>query len=109
MDQFIGGGSVVDDLTGVVRLLLQCEDSQTALANATYFHKAFGHVAIAWVWLDITHAAIAMDQEEHEDLRQGYLAATSYFFGYELPSVKSWLAPVRRFDRTYLDLPSAAL
>ena len=76
-----------------------------ALANATPYMQAFGHVVVGWIWLDVALCACAglaapggRDAQESDDtataLRRGKLAAARYFFGYELPRVAAWLAPV---------------
>ncbi len=51
-----------------------------ALANATPDLQAFGHVVVAWLWLDIALASGG-------DAGRGRLAAARYFFDYELPKI----------------------
>jgi alkylation response protein AidB-like acyl-CoA dehydrogenase len=63
---------------------------EEALANATPYLQAFGHVVIGWVWLDVTLAA----REAGETRRRGAEAACRYFFAYELPLVEGWLKVV---------------
>jgi alkylation response protein AidB-like acyl-CoA dehydrogenase len=63
---------------------------EEALANATPYLQAFGHVVIAWLWLDVAHASLG---REH-DLAQGQRAAMRYFFAYELPKTAAWLQVV---------------
>jgi butyryl-CoA dehydrogenase len=63
---------------------------EEALANATPYLQAFGHVVIAWMWLDVALAAQSADTAR----RQGTQAACRYFFAYELPLVESWLKVV---------------
>ena len=72
---------------------------EEALANATPYLQAFGHVVLAWLWLDV--ALVAQPQKRH-----GQFAAMRYFFAYELPKIDAWLAVVaQRNDtcRTMLD------
>ncbi len=57
---------------------------EEALANATPYLQAFGHVVLAWVWLDVALASPA----------PGRRAAQRYFFAYELPKVDAWLGVV---------------
>ncbi len=66
---------------------------EEALANATPYLQAFGHVVLAWLWLDV--ALVAQQQA-----REGQLAAMRYFFGYELPKIDAWLGVVARCDDT---------
>jgi butyryl-CoA dehydrogenase len=64
---------------------------EEALANATPYLQAFGHVVIAWIWLDV---ALAARGQADEARRQGAGAACRYFFAYELPLVDAWLRVV---------------
>ncbi|MDO9092659.1 MAG: acyl-CoA dehydrogenase [Rubrivivax sp.] len=63
---------------------------EEALANATPYLQAFGHVVLAWLWLDVAVAA----QRVEGSLQQGKLAAMRYFFAYELPKIDAWLGVV---------------
>ena len=65
---------------------------EEALANATPYLQAFGHVVLAWLWLDVALAA----QRGQGSLQQGKLAAMRYFFAYELPKIDAWLGVVSR-------------
>ena len=83
-----------------------------ALANATPYLQAFGHVVLAWLWLDVALAASARPADSAVDdmalvdmavndlaarnLRSGKLAAMRYFFAYELPKIDAWLGVVAR-------------
>ena len=73
---------------------------EEALANATPYLQAFGHVVIAWIWLDVA-LAIA---ERGDDVAQGQRAALRYFFNYELPKIGPWLAVVASRDDTCRDM-----
>ncbi len=64
---------------------------EEALANATPYMQAFGHVVLAWVWLDVAAAAA-----DHAALGPGKHAAMRYFFAYELPKIDAWLDVVAR-------------
>jgi len=67
-----------------------CADKEQALANATLYLDAFGHVVIAWLWLEQALAArqaLKANPGGDADFYQGKLAAFRYFFRYELPSV----------------------
>jgi alkylation response protein AidB-like acyl-CoA dehydrogenase len=67
-----------------------------ALANATPYLQAFGHVVLAWLWLDLAAVCRARLAEGRGDepADRGRLAAMRYFFAYELPKVDAWLLPV---------------
>ncbi len=73
---------------------------EEALANATPYLQAFGHVVLAWLWLDV---ALALQAHVHDlatpgaltaAQQQGKLAAMRYFFAYELPKIDAWLLVV---------------
>ncbi|MFM8345197.1 MAG: acyl-CoA dehydrogenase, partial [Betaproteobacteria bacterium] len=76
----LGGATKAAWATGV---------AEEALANATPYLQAFGHVVIAWVWLDVALSA-ASDSPQHQGLR----AANRYFYEYELPKIGPWLQVV---------------
>ncbi len=65
---------------------------EEALANATPYLQAFGHVVLAWVWLQVGLAA----QRSASPLLPGKRAAMQYFFAYELPKIDAWLGVVAR-------------
>ena len=70
---------------------------EEALANATPYLQAFGHLVLAWLWLDVAQAAQRRLQTQPGDgLAQGKLAAMRYFFAYELPRIGGWLQAVSR-------------
>jgi butyryl-CoA dehydrogenase len=72
---------------------------EQALANATPYLQAFGHVVLAWLWLDVALACEARLGQTAADAAtldglHGRLAAMRYFYAYELPKVDAWLLPV---------------
>jgi len=71
---------------------------EEALANAVPYMQAFGHVVIAWLWLDV--ALAARRATASAELTQGKLAAARYFFAHELPKIEPWLAVVASRDDT---------
>ncbi len=74
-----------------------------ALANATPYLQAFGHVVLAWLWLEV--ARVCSSDGEPDALRQGKRAAMRYFFAYELPKIDAWLLPVAARQPLCRDLP----
>ena len=67
-----------------------------ALANATPYLQAFGHVVLAWVWLDVALAAQAALHKgcQPDGFIQGKLQCCRYFHAFELPKIDAWLAVV---------------
>jgi butyryl-CoA dehydrogenase len=80
---------------------------EEALANATPYLQAFGHVVLAWLWLDVGLAALdASDPAAAPQV--GRIAALDYFMRYELPKVDAWLRVVESRDATCRDVPEDA-
>ena len=88
--------------SALARLLAATESAwstgspEEALANATPYLQAFGHVVLAWIWLDVALAAQALVGRDVVDpgFVPGKLQACHYFFDYELPKIDAWLAVV---------------
>ena len=78
-----------------------------ALANSVPYMQAFGHMVLAWIWLDLALAAGAA-AAEHSAAAQGCTHAMTYFYRYELPKVDAWLRVVESRDMTCAEMPEAA-
>ena len=81
---------------------------QEALANAVPYMQAFGHVVLAWIWLDVAVAALRHDATGSDAATLGVLGATDYFYRYELPKINAWLHVVESRDMTCAELPEEA-
>ncbi|WP_342128604.1 acyl-CoA dehydrogenase [Hydrogenophaga sp. OTU3427] len=79
-----------------------------ALANAVPYMQAFGHTVLAWIWLDVALSALAHDAGQAQAATVGRIAATRYFFHYELPKIAGWLPVVEGRDPTCAELPEEA-
>jgi hypothetical protein len=88
----------LDDVCEVTRILHGADDA-AALANATIYLEATGHVVVAWLWLEQFLAALDGDEPFHEGKRQ----AARFFFRHELPRTAPQFDSLRRVDRTVLD------
>jgi len=82
-----------NDVLDVVASLRQ-EPADKALHNASAFLSAFGHVVVAWLWLDQALAATAAEA----NLREGRLRACRYFVATELPKARQQLTLVRSLN-----------
>jgi butyryl-CoA dehydrogenase len=80
-------------------------DPAEALANAVPYMQAFGHTAIAWMWLDV---ALAIAPDANEPAHVGRAGAMRYFFRYELPKIDAWLKVVATRDPTCARMPQEA-
>ena len=92
-----------------IKAVSEADDSSLALANATIFLDAMGHVVIAWMWLKQAVAAtVGLDKGHEPDTAfyRGKLAAAQFFYRYELPKIQSNLAIVASLDSTCYDLAS---
>jgi hypothetical protein len=78
-----------------------------ALANAVPYMQAFGHLVLAWTWLDVV-ASLSPDAIKTVAAHAGRMRATTYFFHYELPRIGAWLQVVSSRDATCADMPEEA-
>ena len=77
-------------------------DIELALANASLYLEAAGHVVMAWIWLQQYLAADAGD-----DFCEGKRQAARYFFRWELPRTAPQFDLLASLDRTTLDMDQA--
>ena len=87
---------------GVTKAAWATGEPAQALANAVPYMQAFGHMVLAWTWLDLSLKAVAI---ENAALAAGVAGATTYFFHYELPRAEPWLRVVEQRDMTCAELP----
>jgi alkylation response protein AidB-like acyl-CoA dehydrogenase len=90
-------------LAEVTAQLWAASDPQLTLANASVYLEAFGHITIAWIWLEQALAAIGLEG----DFYDGKRSATRYFFRWELPKVNAQLNLLATLDSTTLDMRDA--
>ncbi|CAD6558104.1 Butyryl-CoA dehydrogenase [Paraburkholderia hiiakae] len=100
-------------LTQVTQQLWAAGDPAVTLANASVYLEAFGHVVMAWVWLEqalVARAALAVPVKtsgDEADFYRGKLAAAAYFFAWELPKTGAQFDLLASLDRTTLDMQDA--
>ncbi len=100
-------------LEDVTKTLHAAGDANRTLANATVYLEAFGHLVVAWMWLE--QALVAgrsitgtSDHEGGDDAFYfGKLAACRYFFAYEVPKVGPMLDLLASLDTTTLTMQDA--
>ena len=106
-EQLAGYATDLEDrflrLAETTRILWSTRSPQLALANASVYLEAFGHIAIAWTWLEQGLAAEA----KAGDFYEGKRSAMRYFFLWELPKVDAQLDLLASLDRTTLDMQDA--
>lgn len=79
-------------------------DATLRLANASCYLDAFGHVIVAWLWLDMAVSAQRALGRSEAAFYRGKLAACRYFYRWELPRIERWLGLLDPVDRTTLDV-----
>jgi alkylation response protein AidB-like acyl-CoA dehydrogenase len=78
---------------------------EEALANATIYLEAAGHIVVSWIWLE---QLLVADQRKGS-FYEGKRAAGRFFYRYELPRTGPQLDLLARLDRTTLDIEPAWL
>ena len=68
--------------------------------TASVYLEAFGHIVIAWMWLEQLCAADGKTGDFYDGKRQ----AARYFFRYELPKTRPQLDLLESLDRTTLEM-----
>ena len=90
------------EVVAAARAAWSTGDPAQALANAVPFMEAFGHVVLAWTWIDVL---LAISAEDLSPAAEGRRRASRYFCHYELPKVKAWLHVVETRDLTCAAMP----
>lgn len=87
-------------LTAVTTAMFSSGDIEAAMANSAIYLEAFGHIVIAWMWLEQLLAANGKAGDFYDGKRQ----AARYFFRYELPKTAPQLDLLESLDRTTLEM-----
>ncbi|GAA0259464.1 acyl-CoA dehydrogenase [Cryptosporangium japonicum] len=93
-------GAAVTRVGEVTATLWGSGDPAVALANASIYLEAVGHVVVAWLWLEQFLAAADGADPFYEGKRQ----AARYFYRYELPKTAPQFDLLASLDRTTLDV-----
>ncbi len=87
-------------LAEVTGKLWESRDPESALANASVYLEAAGHIVIAWSWLEQFLAT----GDRQGDFYYGKRQAARYFFRFELPKTDPQLDLLASLDRTTLEM-----
>ena len=87
-------------LVAVTMSMFASGDVEAAMANSAIYLEAFGHIVIAWMWLEQFLAAGDNPGAFYAGKRQ----AARYFFAYELPRTAPQLLLLEALDRTTLEM-----
>ena len=82
-------------------------DLNKTLANSSVYLEAFGHMVVAWIWLEQSLAASMRYSEADSDFYHGKWQACRYFFLWELPKIGPMLDLLQSIDTTTLDMQDA--
>ncbi|MGV0810772.1 acyl-CoA dehydrogenase [Mycolicibacterium boenickei] len=91
-------------LVAVTGAMFACGDVEAAMANSVVYLEAFGHIVVAWIWLEQLLAAEKADPDFSGDFYRGKRQAARYFFHYELPKTAPLLDLLESLDRTTLEM-----
>ena len=87
-------------LVAVTAAMFGSGDIEAAMANSVAYLEAFGHIVLAWIWLEQAVAA----NEHTGDFYDGKRQAARFFFRYELPKTAPQLDLLESLDRTTLEM-----
>ncbi|WP_066900998.1 acyl-CoA dehydrogenase [Mycolicibacterium houstonense] len=87
-------------LVAVTGTMFTSGDVEAAMANSAVYLEAFGHIVVAWIWLEQVLAA----EGRAGDFYDGKRRAAQYFFRYELPKTAPQLDLLKSLDRTTLEM-----
>jgi alkylation response protein AidB-like acyl-CoA dehydrogenase len=96
-------GAAWQRLVAVTAQMFGSGDVAAAMANSVIYLEAFGHIVMAWMWLEQFVAADGGSGDFYDGKRQ----AARYFFRYELPRTAPQLDLLQSLDRTTLDMRDA--
>jgi hypothetical protein len=90
-------------LVDVTTAMFSSGDIEAALANSVVYLEAFGHIVVAWIWLQQVVACNGRAGDFYDGKRQ----AARYFFRSELPKTAPQLDLLAALDRTTLEMRDA--
>ena len=87
-------------LVDVTTAMFGSGDVEAALANSAVYLEAFGHIVVAWIWLEQLLATTGRTGDFYEGKRQ----AVRFFYRYELPKTAAQLDLLESVDRITLEM-----
>lgn len=104
--------SRIGEVTLAIGGTLQQGQVNLALSNATIYLDMFGHMVIAWKWLEqalkASQALSGDIPDEDRDFYEGKMQACQYFFRYELCRIEPWAALIQSIDDTTFKMKDSA-
>lgn len=90
----------LDRVLEVTRTIWDGTSPDVALANASIYLEAVGHLVLAWIWLEQNLTSLSKEGSFYDGKR----AAAAYFRRYELPKIDAQLDLLASLDRLTVDL-----
>ncbi|WP_066554624.1 acyl-CoA dehydrogenase [Croceicoccus bisphenolivorans] len=101
--------AALGQVEAAVDVLLAEPDDRRALAHATSFLFAFGHLVVGWLWLKQAQEAEARlatpDEGTDVPFLEGRITTCLFFAEAELPKVAGWLQPLMKGSNLVLEMP----
>lgn len=95
----------ISKLEATVSTVLDCENPDLRLANATRFLDAFGHIVVGWLWLMQANAAVkGLESTPQDAFLRGKVTASTFYFRHLLPEIYPALELVASLDDTNLQM-----
>ena len=93
-------GATWQRLVDVTTAMFESGDIDAVLANSVVYLEAFGHIVVAWIWLEQLVAANGRSGDFYDGKRH----AARFFFRSELPKTGPQLDLLAALDRTTLEM-----
>ncbi len=87
-------------LVAITTAMFNSGNIEAALANSVVYLEAFGHIVVAWIWLEQLVACNGCSGDFYDGKRQ----AARFFYRYELPKTAPQLDLLESLDRTTMDM-----
>ncbi|MDX1636100.1 MAG: acyl-CoA dehydrogenase C-terminal domain-containing protein, partial [Marinobacter sp.] len=95
------------EATEAINRIRRAGETERALANASLYLEAFGHLVVGWLWLRqalVAQAGLNGHGPRTPAFYDGKLKACDYFCRYELPRVNALAGLLRTADTTTLEI-----
>jgi len=99
-------GSLCTLFEDLVKDVLSWNNPEDALSNASAFLDGFGHMVLAWIWLDV---AVAAERSGDAGLSEDKRWACRYFYSAEVPKIPGMLSLLQAHRTLTRDVPDQVL
>jgi alkylation response protein AidB-like acyl-CoA dehydrogenase len=98
---------LLDHLQEVTEELHSSGNATKALANASAYLEVFGHIVLAWIWIEqgiVASRRLQTATDLEANFCLGKLQTLKYFICWELPKVRPLMQRLESLDTTNLDM-----